>query len=461
MRGRRIVIIGMGTASAGASAAVNHTDPGAEVSIIEKRGYEMYSACGMPFAFEGRLEFESLKHEFPARGTRTKVYLDTEAVKIDVLSKEVVVKHQKGQGSLPYDALIIAAGARPVVPHITNLDGFLGEYVHTLYAWEDVFRLYQARDRLRRVTVIGAGAVGVEFAVAMRNQGLEVMIVEIMDQVFPGALDRDMARHVQEYLDAHGITVLTNSTVSEVRGKTRLEGITIGEQVYESDLAILACGTVPHVEWLRDFGISCNKNGIIATKGMMTNVKGVYAAGDCVETFHAITGNRCRSMLAVPAMSQGRVAGINAAGGRAAYGGTLNTSISVLGEHAIGSTGLTAEQARQEGYDLVMQKAKGFNKPRWYPGHGELIVKLIADKKGKLLGGQAFGEKRAVKNRLDIVSAYLSASGTLAEMIRGELAYCPDIADIPDPLTTAIDFMLRRVKGYHENSGTLYLNHGG
>jgi NADH oxidase (H2O2-forming) len=446
MKHKRVVIIGMGTAAAGASAAVSHTSPGAEVSIIEKRGYEMYSACGMPFAFEGRLEFESLKHDFPARGPRTKVYLDTMAVHIDTDKKEVGIEDRGGRSDLPYDTLIIATGAKPVVPNIANLDGFLGEYAHTLYAWEDVFRLYRGKDTFRRVTLIGAGAIGIEFAVAMRNQGLEVMIVEIMDQVFPGALDRDMARHVQEYLDAHGIKVFTNSTVSEVRGGTRLEGITVGEQAYETDLAILACGTVPHVEWLGDFGISCNRNGIITTKGMMTNVRGVYAAGDCVETYSAVTGKRCRSMLAVPAMNQGRVAGINAAGGRAAYGGTLNTSISVFGDHAIGSTGLTAEQARQEGYELIMQKAKGFNKPGWYPGHGELIVKLIADKKGKILGGQVFGEKRAVKNRLDIVSAYLSAKGTLADMIRGELAYCPDIADIPDPLTTAIDFMLRRIK---------------
>jgi NADH oxidase (H2O2-forming) len=442
---KRIVIIGMGTASAGASAALNHTSPGAEVSIIEKRGYEMYSACCMPFAFEGRLEFESLKHEFPARGPRTKLYLDTEAVYIDTDKKEVGIDNREGLSALPFDALIITTGAKPVLPTIANLEGYLGKSAHTLYSWEDVYRLYQAKDRHRRATVIGAGAIGVEFAMAMRSQGLEVMIVEIMDQVFPGMLDKDMARHVQEYLEAKGIAVLTSSTVGELWGKTRLEGVTIGENRYEADLVILACGTVPNVEWLRDFGISCDRNGIITSRAMMTNVSGVYAAGDCVETFHAITGERCRSMLAVPAMSQGRVAGINAAGGSAAYGGTMNTSISVLGEHAIGSTGLAAEQARQEGRELVMQKAKGFNKPSWYPDHQELIVKLIADKEGRLLGGQVFGEKRAVKNRLDIVSAYLSAKGTLADMMRGELAYCPDIADIPDPLTTALEFMYRRV----------------
>jgi len=443
---KRIVIIGMVTASAGASAAVNHTDPGAEVSIIEKRGYEMYSACGMPFAFEGRVDFDSLKHPFPAKGPRTTLYLDTVAVHIDTNKQEVGIEHQGEPNTLPYDALIIATGARPVVPNIANLDGYLGEYVHTLYAWEDVLRLHHAKDKHRRVTVIGAGAVGIEFAYAMRNRGLEVTIVEMMDQVFPGALDRDMARHVQEYLDAHGIAVFTNSTVNEARGGNKLESVAIGENTHETDLAILACGTIPDAEWVRDFGIACNRNGVITTEAMSTNIKGVYAAGDCAETFHGITGKRCRSMLAVPAMSQGRVAGINAAGGRAAYGGTMNTSISVLGDYAVGSTGLTADQARDEGHELVMQKARGLNKPSWYPSHGELIVKLIADKEGGLLGGQVFGEKRAVKNRLDIVSAYLSAKGTLIDMMRGELAYCPDITDIPDPLTTAIDFMLRRVK---------------
>jgi NADH oxidase (H2O2-forming) len=444
MAKKKIVIIGMGTASAGASAAVNHTSPGSEVSIIDKSGYEMYSACGMPFAFEGSFEFESLKHGFPARGPKTGLHLETQAVHIDADKREVGVEGPEARSVLPYDALIIATGAKPVVPNIANLDAFLGKYAFTPYTLEDVSGLFRVKDTFRRVTVIGAGAVGVEFAYAMRSRDLEVMIVEMMGQVFPGALDRDMARHVQEFLEAHGITVLANATVKEVGGETRLEAITIGENTYATDLAILACGTVPHVEWLKDSGISLNRNGVITTRTMMTNVRGVYAAGDCVETFHAITGKRCRSMLAVPAMSQGRVAGINAAGGRAVYGGTMNTSISVLGGVAIGSAGLTADQARLEGHDLVMQKAKGLNKPSWYPGHEELIVKLIADKKGRLLGGQVFGEKTAVKNRLDIVSAYLSARGTISDMMRGELAYCPDIADIPDPLTTAVEFMHRR-----------------
>jgi NADH oxidase (H2O2-forming) len=445
MREKRIVIIGMGTAAAGAAAAINHTNPRAEVSIIEKRSYEMYSPCSLPFALEGRLGFESLKHDFPARGPKTKVYLNTEAVKIDTHRKEVVVKNQGGHRSLSYDSLIIATGARPVIPPIENITEFMGTHAYAPYSWEDVFLLDHTKGKIRKVTTIGAGAIGVEFAVALRMQGLEVRIVEIMGQVFPNTLDSDMARHVHEYLMAEGITVLTNSVVEKAEGTHRLEGIVIGIETYDTDLIILACGTLPNVEWLKTFGIACNENGIITNKRMMTNIPGIYAAGDCVETYHALTEKRCRSLLAVPGRNQGRVAGINATGGRAHYHGTMNTSVSVIGDHAVGSTGLTAEQARQEGYELIMQKARGHNKPVWYPGHREVIVKLIADKRGRLLGGQVFGEKLAVKNRIDIISAYLFAKGNLRDMVKGELAYCPDIASIPDPLTTAVDFMLRRI----------------
>ena len=446
MKDKKIIIIGMGTASSGAAAAVNHTNPRADVSIIEKRGSEMYSLCGMPFAFEGRVGFESLTHGFPARGPKTTVYLNTEVITIDPYKKEVVVKNQEGQKTLQYNSLIIATGAQPLIPPIKNIEKFLGHSAHTLYSLEEVSRLYDTKSRAGRVILIGAGAIGVEFAVAMKKQGLEVIIAEMMSQVFPNALDKDMARLVQEYLERNGITVLTNSRVKEVIGKDTVEGIIIDEKTYETDSILLACGIIPNIEWIKDFGIFYNKNGIITDTRMMTNMKGIYAAGDCVEIYNAITKKRCGSALAVPAMKQGRVAGINAAGGRAIYSGTLNTFISIFGDYAIGSTGITSEQAKEEGHELVAQKIKGYNKPDWYPGHKDLIVKLISDKNGRLLGGQVFGEKGAVKNRIDIISSYLSTKSNLKDIIKGELAYCPDISSIPDPLTTAIDFMLRRVK---------------
>ena len=446
MKDKKIIIIGMGTASSGAAAAVNHTNPGADVRIIEKRDSEMYSLCGMPFAFEGRVGFESLIHGFPARGPKTTVYLNTEVVNIDPYKKDVTVKVQEEQQTFRYNSLILATGAQPVIPPIKNIEKFLGHSAHTLYNLEEVFHVYNTRGHASKVLIIGAGAIGVEFAVAMKKQGLEVIIAEMMGQVFPNTLDRDMARLVQEYLERNGITALINSRVSEVIGKDTVEGVVIDEKKYEIDSILLACGITPNIEWVKGFGISYNKNGIITDTRMMTNIKGIYAAGDCVETYNAITKKRCGSALAVPAIKQGRVAGINAAGGRAVYSGTLNTFISIFGDYAVGSAGITSEQAKEEGYELVAQKIKGRNKPDWYPGHEDLIVKLISDKHGKLLGGQVFGEKGAVKNRIDIISSYLSIKGTLKDMIKGELAYCPDISGIPDPLTTAVDFMLRRVK---------------
>jgi len=172
MRNKKIIIIGMGTAASGAAAAVNHTNPKAEVSIIEKRGYEMYSPCGMPFAFEGRLDFRSLKHDFPARGPRTKLYLNTEEVTIDPDRKEAVIKNQEGQNIFQYDSLIIATGARPIIPPIENIERFLGRYAHTLYTLEEVSRLYKIASQDSNISIIGAGAIGVEFCNGNEKAGL-------------------------------------------------------------------------------------------------------------------------------------------------------------------------------------------------------------------------------------------------------------------------------------------------
>jgi len=446
MKEKMIAIIGMGSAGAGAAAAINHTNPRADVAIIEKRDYETYSPCGMPFAFEGKLGFEDLKHDFPSKGPKNKLYLNVNETKIDVNEREVLIKTPQGREKVGYDSLILATGTSPIIPPITGIQRFLGSYAYTVNTLEEVSLLYERRRQTGKVVIIGGGAIGLEFALAMKKHSRKVIVAEMMDQVFPNAIDKDMARHVKEYLEGKGITLLTNSRVKELEGKDKIEKISIGEETYEANLVVLACGTVPNVELIKDTGILHNQKGIITNNRMMTNIEGVYAAGDCVETNNALTKRRCRSLLAVPAMKQGRVAGINGAGGRATYKGTLNTFISVLDEHAIGSTGLTEEQAKEEGLELLRQKVRGLNRPGWHPESKAVIIKLIADREGKLLGGQVFGEKLSVKSKIDVISAYIGRNSRLDDIVDGELSYCPDVAQIPDPLTSAAKLMLRRVR---------------
>ncbi|MDP2907902.1 MAG: FAD-dependent oxidoreductase [Nanoarchaeota archaeon] len=447
MKNKRIIIVGMGPAATGAAAAIQHTNKNAEITLIEKKIYESYSPCGMPFALEGKMNFEDLKHSFPSKGLKSKVYINTEAKSIDTKRKELWIQHDEKIEILDYDSLIIATGTEPLIPPIPNVEKFLqNRNAFTVASLESVVALYTASMPADNITIIGAGAIGLEFAVAIKRFWSKVLVAEMMPQVFPNALDSDMARHVQEYLESKDIKVLTNSKVESMNGSDKLESLTINKTEYKSDAAVLACGNKPSIKIIQDTPIIYTKNGIVTDKKMMTNIKNVYAIGDCVETNNFLTKKRCRSALAVPARKQGRVAGINATGGKAIYEGTLNTFISVLDDYAVGATGLTAEQAKSEGYEVSMQKIKGTNIPDWYPGNKQLIIKIIADKKGKLLGGQVFGEKYATKGMIDVISSYLTRNSNLKAMMNGELSYCPDVANLPDPLTTTLDFLLRRKK---------------
>jgi len=451
MKGKKIVIIGMGPAAAGAAAAIQHTNPKSEITLIDKRDYEMYSPCAMPFAFEEKLEFDRIIHDFASKGQNTNILLNTKVEYIYPDKKCIIYKRKISEDryiydAVHYDSLIISTGTKPFIPPIKNIQRFLGTYAYPVNSLENVRKLYNITKPDNKIAIVGAGAIGLEFATAMESKGLEVIVTEMMPQVFPNAIDNDMARHVQEYLEEKGITILTNSRAEIINGNNLVRSITINSNEYPLDFTVLACGTQPNLKLLRNSEIAHSRNGIVTDNRMRTQFKDIYAAGDCVETFNYITKKKCRSALAVPARKQGRVAGINSAGGKATYKGTLNTFISVLDDYAIGATGLTAEHAKQEGYEVIMQKVRGKDKPEWYPGVEDLIIKLVADKKGKLLGGQAFGEKKAVKSRIDTISAHLTRNGKLKDIMDGELSYCPDVAPIPDPLTTAVEFMLRRVK---------------
>lgn len=448
---KNIIIIGMGPAAVGAASSIQHTDTKAKITLIEKKDYESYSPCALPFAFEDKLGFDEIIHKFPSKGLKSKIYIGTEAKNIDVIKKQVMIQNNAGETELSYDSLIIATGTKPVIPRIKNLDAFFNPFVMTVNTLEEVSNLYSAINLLTEitgyeVTIAGAGAIGLEFSIAMKNKGLETTVVEMENQVMPNAIDEDMAEHVQSCIENKGVKVITNSKIEELTGKEKIESVKTEKEEIKTSFLVLAAGTKPNLDLPRRTALHYNQNGLVVNRRMKTNMKDIYAAGDCVQTYNAVTKKKCRSALAIPAINQGKIAGINSAGGICNYKGTFNTFISILDEYAIGGTGITADQAKKEGYKVTARKITGRDKPEWYPGNKELIVKLVADKGGKLLGGQAFGEKNAVKNKIDIIASYLQRKSNLKDMKDSEVAYCPDVTGIPDPLTVVIDVMARRIK---------------
>jgi len=441
VRHSMIVIIGLGTA--GYAAAMEAARQGAEITIIEKRDFETFSPCGLPYVIDGSIpRFEDLKHTVRLRNTEK--LLSCEAESIDVDKKAVIAKDLKtnNRKTISYDKLIIATGAVPIVPPIAGTRELLGDGTFVISGIENTTQVKEKADSSESCVVVGAGAVGSETACTLHNKGLQVTVVEMLSHVFPQAIDADMASEVEKHLKSVGIPVHVNSKVESIR-KENGKIIVTADKEYTCDFALITAGVKANYTLAEKAGVDIGEWGIAVTPEMETSAKDVYACGDCIETFSYINGERWMMQMAPSALRMGFIAAANALGGNEAYEGCLNTFASDLAGKEIASCGFTDEQAKMCGYETAIGKGTGPVTADYYPGEDTVRVKLVVNKRDhKLLGGQAFG--KGAFWRVNVISLALKARMTAEEFSKMELAYTPPLAPSYDALQKACDFVLRR-----------------
>ena len=446
VKGSKIVIIGYGTAGITAAGYARRTNRAAEIHVIEARDYAIYHPCSIPDAVAGLLSWESLVEEAP-RMTRFNVHLSCRAEEIDVDDKKVKVRNTKTGESftLDYDKLVIATGSIPLVPR--RISGVTLEGVYPVKVVEDGMKISKAGEKGKHVVVVGAGAIGIEMAVALKSRGLDVTVVELMPQCMPGKLDPEIARLVERELRSRGINLILGKGVEAFEGKDRVERVIAGGEVIETDFAVLAIGVRPNVELAKQMGLELGKfSGIKVNSKMETSVPDVYAAGDCVETVNLITGKPILAPFASVAFKQGRVAGINAAGGKAELKGVVVNWVVSTEWFKFGAVGLTHEMAKAEGFDPISSVTRTCAWSCIYPNPVEVTIKLTADREThKLLGVQVFGYEN-VAYMLDVFSLALYNSLKVEDLLELETAYAPTVSTIPDALFVAIDSLARRLK---------------
>ncbi len=443
----KIVIIGLGSGGFAASLAIRRTNPEASITIIEKRAYDMFSPCGMPFAIEGIISLDDLQFSLPADEHLTKL-LEHEAQAIDQIEKKVLVKNLKNQEiiSVPYDTLIIASGAMPFIPPIKGAKENIEKGVFILHDLESAGNIIEHTKKARNAVVVGAGPIGLEIAVALKKKGLDVTVIEMLSYALPRALDRDMAKLVEQSLKDSQIKLLMNKTVDSINGQP-VESVSAGEEIIKTDMVVLASGVKANLEMAKSAGIEIGKWGIKTNSKMETNIKGIYAVGDCIETVNLINHRPTMMQLSSAAYRQGMVAGTNAAGGYDTYEGALSTFVSLIGKLEVAATGFNEFFAESAGFDTVSGKAHGKNKPEYYPGAKNITVKIIADAKtGKVLGGQAIGEDAGA--RINVIALAIKCGIDVYSFSQAEIAYCPMLAENYDVLNKASDFAVRKLKNY-------------
>ena len=438
---QRLIVIGGVAAGMSAAAKAKRTQRDLEVLVCEKSSFISYAACGMPYFLAGDIpDHRSLLVRTPEQMAKQgiDVRLHHQALAIDAQARTVTVRdldHQRDL-SLAYDNLVIATGARPAWP---SLEGSDLNGVFALRSLESGLAIHRYLDEYKpeKAAIIGGGYIGIEMAESLRRLGLQVTMIIRSGKVLRATLDDDIRQLVQAELDRHGVDVLQDVPAA-FEGEQRLEAIVTALGRHACDIAVLGMGAVPNTELAVEAGVRLGSAGAIATDAsMQTNVPGVYAAGDCAEALHLVTGQPAYIPLGSTANKQGRVAGENAAGGQARFGGIVGTMVLRCFDLTVATTGLTAVAAREAGYPVQETTIKAKDISHYFPGAEDIHVKLVvhADT-GKLLGGQIAG-KHGVAKRIDVLATALHNDMTIAQLRQLDLSYAPPFAPVWDPILVA------------------------
>ena len=397
MKPTKIVIIGLGVGGFIAAKTAKKVNSSAEITIIDEKEYDMFSACGLPFAMEGIVrDFEELKHSLPTAEMGMTKLLGHRATAID-LDQRVVVALDMESGetrSISYDSAIIATGAAPFVPPIPGARELMGQGVFVVSNPENAKDVIDHLGDISSAVVVGAGAIGLEVCVAIAAHGIDVTVVEMLAHAFPKAIDPDLAKILGKYLKKSGIKLMMDAAVEKISGDAEVTSVTVNGESIPAEMVIMASGVRANWGLAMDAGCELGDFGVRTSAKMETSVSGIYAVGDCVETVSPINHKPWMSQLSTTAYRQGIVAGTNAAGGYDTFDGSLTTFVSVIGEMEVAATGFNQFSAKSAGYEVVVGKASDLTRPEWYPGVSEITVKILADVRTGRILGRSGGRKR-------------------------------------------------------------------
>ncbi|RTK94521.1 MAG: pyridine nucleotide-disulfide oxidoreductase [Neisseriaceae bacterium] len=438
---KKYVIIGGVAGGATAAARLRRLDEFAEIVMFEKGEHVSFSNCSLPYYLGGHIEpLDKLILMSPDKFDKqfnidARVYC--EVISIDKSNKSVTVKnHATGEEYREsYDKLIIATGAKPIVPPFNGLDTIPH---FTLRNVNDVEKIHNAinKQNVKNISVIGAGFIGVEVAENLREKGYNVTIIEMGNQIMK-PFDYEVAKFLEKELLDHGINLLLSEKVTGFEsGMALLES---GKQV-PTDIAILALGVSPDTKFLQETGIELAKSGhIIVNENYQTSDANIYAAGDAILVKNALTGQQFNLALAGPANKQARFIADHIYGKKIINNGYIASSIIKVFDYTGANTGLNESWIKFHKLDINYSVAyvAPVDRVGIMSNAKPIFIKIIFENEtGKLLGAQAVG-KGLVDKRVDVLAVAIKAGMTVEDLQDLELCYAPPFATGKDAVNQA------------------------
>ena len=438
----KVIIIGGVAAGMSAAAKFKRLSPNDDVIVYEKGDIVSFGACGLPYYVGGFFEdSQEMIARTPEQFRESGVEIHTkhEVIDGDFSNKKVKVKNLITDEILEenYDKLMIASGARAIIPPIKNIDL---ENVVTLKSMDDGDKLRElmAKDEYKKVAIIGAGFIGLEAVEAAKHRGKEVTVIQLQDRVLQEVFDKDITDLLEEELRESGVNLLLSETVVELIGDGKVSKVKTDKREIDADIVILATGVKPNTDFLKSDEIKMLRNGAIVVDSYgRTSVEDVYSAGDCATINNLITGKESYVPLATGANKLGRIVGENLAGQNNSFQGSMSSSCIKVMDMEAARTGLSEKEVLNLGFNYKTKFITDMNQTSYYPGRERIYVKLIYDAHTKvILGGQVAGYKDAVQ-RCNVLAACIYAKMTTEQLGMLDLCYSPPFSRTWDVLNVA------------------------
>ncbi len=458
----KYIIVGAVAGGASTAARLRRLDEHAEIIIFEKGEYISYANCGLPYYIGDVIKDRNKLFVQTAAAFNQRFNIDvritTEVTAIDPANKTVTAVEQS-TGKIykeTYDKLVLSPGAEPVRPPFPGIDSN-GIFTLRNVKDTDYIKAHVQKKKVKKAIVIGAGFIGLEMAENFRDLGLEVTIIEMINQVM-APVDYPIAAIVQQHIRSKGVDLRLNTAVTGFSKVAEQIEVSLNNgEVLTADMIILSIGVRPDTRLAVQAGLKIGTaRGIWVNEFLQTSNPDIYAVGDAIEFENPITHQSMITYLAGPANKQGRICANNIVEGNVqSYKGSINTAIVKVFDMTVGTTGTASKHLQAASIDHIVSTIHSGSHAGYYPGAKQMTIQIaFTPKDGRLLSAQIAGYD-GVDKRLDIMSSFIKQGKTIYELIEFEHAYAPPYSSAKDPVNmagfVAENILLKRLKIFYWN----------
>jgi NADPH-dependent 2,4-dienoyl-CoA reductase/sulfur reductase-like enzyme/rhodanese-related sulfurtransferase len=464
MEKQKLVVIGAVAAGTKAASKAKRENPNLDVKIFTKEEHISYAGCGLPYYIGGVIKEKSelvvRTPEIFKKEQDIDIFIKHEVTKIDVNSKKVFVTNLETQEKLEYgyDKLVMATGASPIKPPLENINL---KNIFTLRSVSDAFTIRDLVDagKVQKAVVVGGGFIGLEVAENLKHRGVDVTLIELAPHVLP-PFDEEIALLAQAHMTDKGVNIITGEKVLGFEGEDIVSKVKSTAGDFEADIVVLSIGVRPNVKMAIEAGIELGTTGAIKVdKFMQTNIKDIFAVGDCAENVNLVTNMPAWYPMGSTSNKTGRIAGNNVVNSdnMDSLEGVLGTTIVKLFDVNAAKTGLSERDARKAGMNIETILVPATDKAHYYPGNKPIITKLIVEKSThKIIGTQIIGSG-VVDKPIDIIATAMTLNAKLEDLTKLDLAYAPPFSMAMSSTIMAANVMLNKLNSKIETISSIDL----